>query len=115
MPRVEGVTWKEYETGLEEKLTQLQSQIPRGCVDRSFQESVHPDADGRQGPLGIKCLQALADFPNAAADVCAQYAATLHVPYLHSLCWRDQPFAPLFRICEVIEKSDEAKNPGGTS
>ena len=57
-PGVDGVTWKEYETGLDEKLADLHSQIHRGTYRaRPSKRAYIPKADGRQRPLGIAALE----------------------------------------------------------
>ena len=57
-PGIDGVTWKEYETGLEEKLADLQSRIHRGTYRAQPSKRAYiPKADGRQRPLGIAALE----------------------------------------------------------
>ena len=57
-PGVDGVTWKEYGDGLEEKLKDLQDRIHRGAYrpQPSLRRWI-PKADGRQRPLGIAALE----------------------------------------------------------
>ncbi len=57
-PGIDGVTWKEYETGLDEKLADLQSRIHRGTYRAQPSKRAYiPKADGRQRPLGIAALE----------------------------------------------------------
>jgi RNA-directed DNA polymerase len=57
-PGVDGVTWKEYETGLDEKLADLHGQIHRGTYRAQPSKRAYiPKADGRQRPLGIAALE----------------------------------------------------------
>ena len=53
-PGVDGVTWQEYETGLEDRLVDLHSRVHRGAYRAKPSRRVFiPKADGRQRPLGI--------------------------------------------------------------
>src|ERR1700723_1744742 len=57
-PGVDGVTWHEYETGLDEKLADLHSRIHRGTYRAQPSKRTYiPKADGRQRPLGIAALE----------------------------------------------------------
>src|SRR5580700_2642852 len=57
-PGVDGVTWKEYETGMENRLTDLHSRVHRGAYRAQASRRVYiPKADGRQRPLGIAALE----------------------------------------------------------
>ena len=57
-PGIDGVTWKEYETGLDEKLADLHSRIHRGTYRAQPSKRAYiPKADGRQRPLGIAALE----------------------------------------------------------
>jgi RNA-directed DNA polymerase len=57
-PGVDGVSWKEYETGLDEKLEDLHSRIHRGTYRAQPSKRAYiPKADGRQRPLGIAALE----------------------------------------------------------
>jgi RNA-directed DNA polymerase len=57
-PGVDGVTWKEYETGLEGRLADLHNRIHRGAYRAQPSRRVYiPKADGRQRPLGIAALE----------------------------------------------------------
>ena len=57
-PGVDGVTWQEYETGLEDRLINLHSQVHRGAYRAQPSRRVFiPKADGRQRPLGIAALE----------------------------------------------------------
>ena len=57
-PGVDGMTWQDYESGLEEHLLDLHTRVHRGTyralpVRRRF----IPKPDGRQRPLGIAALE----------------------------------------------------------
>ena len=53
-PGVDGVTWKEYETGLEDQIADLHSRVHRGAYQAQPSRRVYiPKADWRQRPLGI--------------------------------------------------------------
>ena len=57
-PGVDGVTWQEYETGLEDRLIDLHSRVHRGAYRAQPSRRVFiPKADGRQRPLGIAALE----------------------------------------------------------
>jgi RNA-directed DNA polymerase len=57
-PGVDGVRWKEYETGLENRLVDLHSRVHRGAYRAQASRRVYiPKADGRQRPLGIAALE----------------------------------------------------------
>ncbi len=57
-PGVDGVTWQEYETGLEERLIDLHSRVHRGAYRAQPSRRVYiPKSDGRQRPLGIAALE----------------------------------------------------------
>jgi group II intron reverse transcriptase/maturase len=57
-PGVDGVTWQEYEIGLEDRLTDLHSRVHRGAYWARPSRRVYiPKADGRQRPLGIAALE----------------------------------------------------------
>ena len=57
-PGVDGVTWQEYETGLEDRLVGLHSRVHRGSYQAQPSRRVYiPKADGRQRPLGIAALE----------------------------------------------------------
>jgi group II intron reverse transcriptase/maturase len=57
-PGVDGVTWKEYETGLEGRLADLHNRIHRGAYRARASRRVYiAKADGRQRPLGIAALE----------------------------------------------------------
>jgi RNA-directed DNA polymerase len=57
-PGVDGVTWQEYETGLEDRLIDLHSRIHRGTYRAQPSRRVYiPKADGRQRPLGIMAVE----------------------------------------------------------
>jgi retron-type reverse transcriptase len=57
-PGVDGVTWQEYETGLEDRLVDLHSRVHRGAYRAKPSRRVFiPKADGRQRTLGIAALE----------------------------------------------------------
>jgi group II intron reverse transcriptase/maturase len=57
-PGVDGVTWKEYETGLEDRLNDLHSQVHRGAYRAlPSKRSYIPKANGKLRPLGIAALE----------------------------------------------------------
>ena len=57
-PGVDGITWREYETGLEDRLVDLHSRVHRGAYRAQPSRRVYiPKADGRQRPLGIAALE----------------------------------------------------------
>ena len=57
-PGIDGVTWKEYETGLDEKLADVHSRIHLGTYRAQPSKRAYiPKADGRQRPLGIAALE----------------------------------------------------------
>ena len=57
-PGVDGVTWKEYETGLEGRLVDLLSRVHRGAYRALPSRRVYiPKPDGRQRPLGVTTLE----------------------------------------------------------
>jgi hypothetical protein len=54
-PGVDGVTWQEYETGLEDRLADLHSRVHRGAYRAQPSRRVYiPKPDGRQRPLGSR-------------------------------------------------------------
>lgn len=57
-PGVDGVTWTEYEAGLEDRLADLHSRVHRGTYRARPSRRVYiPKADGRQRPLGVAALE----------------------------------------------------------
>src|ERR1700724_985292 len=55
---VDGVTWREYETGLAERLRDLHSRVHRGAYRAQPSRRAYiPKADGRQRPIGIAALE----------------------------------------------------------
>ena len=57
-PGVDGVTWQEYEAGVEDRITDLHSRVHRGAYRAQPSRRVYiPKADGRQRPLGIAALE----------------------------------------------------------
>jgi len=57
-PGVDGVTWRDYETGLEDRLIDLHSRVHRGTYRAQPSRRVYiPKADGRQRPLGIAAVK----------------------------------------------------------
>ena len=57
-PGVDGVTWKEYATGLEDRLKDLHGRVHRGAYRAQPSRRVYiPKANGQQRPLGIAALE----------------------------------------------------------
>src|ERR1700689_3153217 len=57
-PGVDGVTWQEYEPGLEDRLVDLHSRVHRGAYRAQPSRRVYiPKPDGRQRPLGVAALE----------------------------------------------------------
>jgi len=57
-PGVDGVTWLEYEAGVEDSIKDLHSRVHRGAYRAQPSRRVYiPKADGRQRPLGIAALE----------------------------------------------------------
>ncbi|MFL5255158.1 MAG: reverse transcriptase domain-containing protein [Rhodopila sp.] len=57
-PGVDGMTWQEYETGLEPRLEALHNRIHRGAYrPQPARRTYIPKADGRQRPLAIAALE----------------------------------------------------------
>ena len=57
-PGVDGVTWKGYEAGLEDRIRDLHTRVHRGAYRAQPSRRVYiPKADGRQRPLGIAALE----------------------------------------------------------
>ena len=57
-PGVDGVTWQEYEVGLEDRLTDLHDRVHRGAYRAQPSRRVYiPKNDGRQRPLGVAALE----------------------------------------------------------
>src|SRR3981189_1083735 len=57
-PGIDGVRWEEYESGLEDRLIDLQSRVYRGAYRAKPSRRVFiPKADGRQRPLGVAALE----------------------------------------------------------
>src|SRR3954464_14186609 len=57
-PGVDGVTWTEYESGIEGRLADLHSRVHRGAYRAQPSRRVYiPKPDGRQRPLGIAALE----------------------------------------------------------
>jgi RNA-directed DNA polymerase len=57
-PGVDGVTWQEYEAGLENRLTDLHGRVHRGAYRALPSRRVYIEKeDGRQRPLGVAALE----------------------------------------------------------
>jgi RNA-directed DNA polymerase len=57
-PGVDGVTWKQYEAGLETNVRELHGRLQRGAYRAKPSRRMYiPKADGRQRPLGIASLE----------------------------------------------------------
>src|ERR1700674_5123812 len=102
-PGVDGVTWQEYETGLEDRLVDLHSRVHRGAYRAQPSRRVYiPKPDGRQRPLAV------ATAPSNCTPVPSAFRIGLSHPSLSStlrssLCCpegqksfgrRDSEFAP---------------------
>jgi hypothetical protein len=68
---VDGVTWKEYEKGVEDRLKGLHGRVHRGAYRAQPSRRIYlPKPDGRERPLGIAALedkivqQAVVTVPN---------------------------------------------------
>jgi len=57
-PGVDGVTWRQYEEGLEDRLTDLLGRVHRGAYRAQPSRRIYiPKADGRERPIGIAALE----------------------------------------------------------
>jgi RNA-directed DNA polymerase len=57
-PGVDGVSWQEYESGLEDRITDLHSRVHRGTYRAKPSRRVYiPKSDGRQRPIGIAAVE----------------------------------------------------------
>jgi group II intron reverse transcriptase/maturase len=57
-PGVDGVTWEEYEQGLEDRLVDLHGRVHRGAYRAQPSRRIYiPKPDGRKRPLGIAALE----------------------------------------------------------
>ena len=57
-PGIDGVTWQEYEIGLEDRLTDLLSRVHRGVYQAKPPRRVYtPNAHSRQRRLGVAALE----------------------------------------------------------
>src|SRR5438270_2699528 len=57
-PGIDGVTWQEYEPGLEDRLVDLHSRVHRGAYRATPSRRVYIEkADGRQRPLGVAAME----------------------------------------------------------
>jgi len=57
-PGVDGVTWGQYEQGLEDRLTDLNSRVHRGTYRAQPSRRIYiPKAEGKQRPIGIAALE----------------------------------------------------------
>jgi RNA-directed DNA polymerase len=57
-PGVDGMTWQEYETGLEDRITDLHNRVHRGAYRALPSRRVYIEkGDGRKRPLGIAALE----------------------------------------------------------
>ena len=55
---MDGVTWQDYEAGLEDRLVDLHGRVHRGAYRAQPSRRVFiPKSDGRQRPLGIAALE----------------------------------------------------------
>src|SRR5580693_1183862 len=57
-PGIDGMTWQEYEIGLEDRIIDLHSRVHRGTYRAQPSRRVYiPKAEGRQRPLGIATVE----------------------------------------------------------
>src|ERR1700726_2905935 len=57
-PGVDGVSWQEYEDGLEDRLTDLHGRVHRGAYRATPSRRVHIEkTDGRQRPLAVPAIE----------------------------------------------------------
>jgi len=57
-PGVDGVTWQEYENGIEDRLIDLHGRVHRGAYRAQPSRRVYIEKeDGRQRPLGVAALE----------------------------------------------------------
>src|SRR5438094_1579187 len=57
-PGVDGITWQEYETGLEDRLVDLHGRVHRGAYRAMPSRRVYIEKeDGRKRPLGVAALE----------------------------------------------------------
>src|ERR1700726_3592231 len=57
-PGVDGVTWREYEAGLEDRIADLHNRVHRGAYRAQPSRRVYiPKPDGRQRALGVAALE----------------------------------------------------------
>jgi RNA-directed DNA polymerase len=57
-PGVDGVTWQEYEDGLEDRLTDLHGRVHRGAYRAKPSRRVYIEKeDGRKRPLAVPALE----------------------------------------------------------
>src|SRR5438552_2762400 len=57
-PGVDGITWQEYETGLEDRLVDLHGRVHRGAYQARPSRRVYIEKeDGRKRPLGVAALE----------------------------------------------------------
>jgi RNA-directed DNA polymerase len=57
-PGVDGISWQEYETGLEDRITDLHRRVHRGAYRAKPSRRVYiPKSDGRQRPIGVAALE----------------------------------------------------------
>ena len=57
-PGVDGITWRQYEEGLEDRLADLKDRIHRGAYRAQPSRRIYiPKADGRQRPIGIAAVE----------------------------------------------------------
>jgi len=57
-PGIDGVSWQEYETGLEDRITDLHRRVHRGAYRAKPSRRVYiPKSDGRQRPIGVAAVE----------------------------------------------------------
>ena len=69
---VDGVSWQQYEQGLEARLIELHGQVHRGVYRVQASRRVYiPKADGRQRPLGVASLEYLEYLRSICGTECS--------------------------------------------
>jgi len=57
-PGVDGISWQEYETGLEDRIIDLHHRVHRGAYRAKPSRRVYiPKSDGRQRPIGVAAVE----------------------------------------------------------
>src|SRR5271166_3040971 len=119
-PGVDGVTWEEYETGLEDRLADLHGRVHRGAYRATPSRRVYIEKeDGRQRPLGVAAVEdsdhsLLDDFVLHSRDSQWTLPSILFLD-VHSARWCrpiGSPMYPAMQISEPIFQSGFILLPG---